>query len=122
MRKFSWESRLGSASILLLLILIINPEIRAFLLLAELLGTEVLLIFIYGQLRFYGLYSLPYLSKATAGAYLYIGKAIGPFFWLYEVLFRRQYMHTMPYIVMDKIISIRNLTKKFNSCEQNQSF
>ncbi|WP_293933117.1 hypothetical protein [Iodobacter sp.] len=91
------------------------------MLLAELLGAEVLLIFIYGQLRFYGLYSLPYLSKAAAGACLYIGKAIGLFFWLYEVLFRRQYMHTMPYIVMDKIISIRNLTKKFNSCEQNQA-
>jgi hypothetical protein len=115
MSKVSWKSRLGSASILLLLMLMINPEIRAFLLLAELLGAEVLFVFIYAQLRFYGLYFSPHLSKAIAGACLYMDKAIWLFFLLYEMFFRRQYIYTMPYIVMDKIISIRNPTKKFNS-------
>jgi glucan phosphoethanolaminetransferase (alkaline phosphatase superfamily) len=116
MRKLNRKPQLGSASILLFLMLIINPEIRALLLLTELISAEVLLVFISTQLHLYWLYSLPRRSKIIAVAYSYISKAIQLFFWFFEMLFRRQCISTLPYIAMGKVISIRQRTKKFNSC------
>lgn len=53
MPQLNWKSRSTSIAIFLLLLLIINPEARAFLLLSQLIGYEVIFILIATQIRLY---------------------------------------------------------------------
>jgi len=86
MRKLNRNPQLGSASILLFLMLIINPEIRAFLLLTELISAEVLLVFISTQLHLYWLYSLPRRSKAIEWHIHILAKLFSYFLALQDVI------------------------------------
>jgi hypothetical protein len=47
-----WINRYGTVAILLLLILVMNPELRAFLLLATFIGLDLMIFFIVIQLRY----------------------------------------------------------------------
>jgi hypothetical protein len=53
MRKFNWKTRSATITIFILLILVTNPEVRAFLLLSELMGTEVIFMVLIAQLKIY---------------------------------------------------------------------
>jgi hypothetical protein len=47
-----WMSRYGTVAVLLMLLLIMNPELRAFLLLANFIGLDIVIFFIVVQLRY----------------------------------------------------------------------
>jgi hypothetical protein len=47
-----WINKYGTVAILLMLLLIINPELRAFLLLTNFIGLDLMIFFIAIQLRF----------------------------------------------------------------------
>jgi hypothetical protein len=51
MNKRNWKSVVGAFSVVALLFLVINPELRALLLLADLLGIEAVLLLLGTQLR-----------------------------------------------------------------------
>jgi hypothetical protein len=51
MNRHPWINRYGTAAILLLLLLVMNPELRAFLLLANFIGLDLMIFFIVIQLR-----------------------------------------------------------------------
>ena len=51
MNKRNWKSLAGAFAIAALLILVINPELRAFLLLADLIGIETVFLLFATQLR-----------------------------------------------------------------------
>ena len=51
MNKRSWKSLAGAFVVVALLILVINPELRAFLLLVDLIGIETVLLLFATQLR-----------------------------------------------------------------------
>jgi hypothetical protein len=47
-----WINRYGTVAVLVLLLLVMNPELRAFLLLANFIGLDLMIFFILIQLRF----------------------------------------------------------------------
>jgi hypothetical protein len=47
-----WINRYGTVAVLLMLLLVMNPELRAFLLLANFIGLDLMIFFIVIQLRF----------------------------------------------------------------------
>jgi hypothetical protein len=48
----SWINRYGTVAVLLLLLLVMNPELRAFLLVANFIGLDLMILFIAIQLRY----------------------------------------------------------------------
>ena len=48
-----WKSCLGTAALVVALVLVANPELRALLMLAEAVGLEALVFLVVAQLRFY---------------------------------------------------------------------
>ena len=48
-----WKSWLGSASLFVALVLVVNPELRALLMLVDAFGLEALLILVVAQWRFH---------------------------------------------------------------------
>jgi hypothetical protein len=48
-----WKSCLGAAALVVALVLVANPELRALLMLAEAVGLEALVLLVVAQLRFY---------------------------------------------------------------------
>ena len=48
-----WKSCLGTAALVVALVLVANPELRALLMLAEAVGLEALVLLVVAQLRFY---------------------------------------------------------------------
>ena len=53
MMRNKWKSRLGAAALLVVLVLVVNPELRALLMLADAFGLEALLILVIAQWRSY---------------------------------------------------------------------
>lgn len=53
MHTRSWKSHLGAVTIVVALVIVANPELRALLLLADVLGLEALALLVATQLRFY---------------------------------------------------------------------
>jgi hypothetical protein len=51
MNRRPWIDRYGTVAVLLLLLLIVNPELRAFLWLANFIGLDLILLFLAIQLR-----------------------------------------------------------------------
>lgn len=51
MSKHSWKSNLGTAALLVAIVVVVNPELRALLLVADALGLEVVLLLIATQFR-----------------------------------------------------------------------
>jgi hypothetical protein len=47
-----WTNRYGTVAVLLMLLLVMNPELRAFLLLANFIGLDLMIFFIVIQLRY----------------------------------------------------------------------
>jgi hypothetical protein len=52
MRKSRWINRYGTVAVLLTLLLVMNSELRAFLLLANFIGLDLMIFFIVVQLRY----------------------------------------------------------------------
>lgn len=52
MNRRPWINRYGSIAILLLLLIVINPELQAFLLVANFIGPDLMIFFIAIQLRY----------------------------------------------------------------------
>jgi len=52
MNRRPWINRYGTVGVLLLLLLVMNPELRAFLLLANFIGLDLMIFFIVIQLRY----------------------------------------------------------------------
>ena len=52
MNRHSRMSRYGTVAVLLMLLLVMNPELRAFLLLANFIGLDLMIFFIVVQLRY----------------------------------------------------------------------
>jgi len=59
MNRCPWINRYGTVAVLLMLMLVMNPELRAFLLLANFIGLDLMIFFIMIQLR----YLLPAISS-----------------------------------------------------------
>ena len=51
MNRRSWIDRYGAVAVLVMLLLVMNPELRAFLLLANFIGLDLMIFFIVIQLR-----------------------------------------------------------------------
>ncbi len=49
-----WKSWLGAATVMVALVLVANPELRALLMLADAVGLEALVLLVVAQFRFYG--------------------------------------------------------------------
>jgi hypothetical protein len=52
MNRHPWIKRYGTVAVLLALFLVMNPEVRAFLLLANFIGLDLMIFFAVIQLRF----------------------------------------------------------------------
>jgi hypothetical protein len=52
MNRHPWINRYGTVAVLLMLLLVMNPELRAFLLLANFIGLDLMIFFIAIQLRY----------------------------------------------------------------------
>lgn len=52
MNQRPWINRYGAVAVLLLLVVVMNPELRAFLLVANFIGLDLMIFFIAMQLRF----------------------------------------------------------------------
>jgi hypothetical protein len=52
MNRHTWINRYGTFAVLLMLLLVMNPELRAFLLLANFIGLDLMIFFIAIQLRY----------------------------------------------------------------------
>jgi hypothetical protein len=52
MNRRPWINRYGTVAILVMLLLVMNPELRAFLLLANFIGLDLMIFFIIIQLRY----------------------------------------------------------------------
>jgi hypothetical protein len=52
MNRRPWINKYGTVAVLLMLLLIMNPELRAFLLVTNLIGVDLMIFFIAIQLRF----------------------------------------------------------------------
>jgi hypothetical protein len=52
MNRHPWINRYGTVAVLLMLLLVMNPELRAFLLLANFVGLDLMIFFIVIQLRY----------------------------------------------------------------------
>jgi hypothetical protein len=52
MNRRPWINRYGTVAVLLMLLLVMNPELRAFLLLANFIGLDLMIFFIVIQLRY----------------------------------------------------------------------
>jgi len=53
MRKFNWKARSLGATLLVLLVVVLNPEIRAFLLVLDFLGADLFLLLLGGYVSQY---------------------------------------------------------------------
>ena|ERR1700676_1954229 len=51
MNRHSWINRYGTVAVLVMLLLVMNPELRAFLLLANFIGLDLMVFFLAIQLR-----------------------------------------------------------------------
>ena len=51
MNRHPWINRYGSVAVLLMLLLVVNPELQAFLLVTNFIGLDLMLFFIALQLR-----------------------------------------------------------------------
>jgi len=52
MKRRPWINKYGAVAILLMLVLVMNPELRVFLLLTNFIGLDLMIFFIAIQLRF----------------------------------------------------------------------
>jgi hypothetical protein len=52
MNRHPWINRYGTVAVLLMLLVVMNPELRAFLLLANFIGLDLMIFFIVIQLRY----------------------------------------------------------------------
>ena len=52
MKRRPWINKYGTVAVLLMLLLVMNPELRAFLLLANFIGLDLMIFFIAIQLRY----------------------------------------------------------------------
>jgi hypothetical protein len=52
MNRHPWINRYGTVAVLLMLLLVMNPELRPFLLLANFIGLDLMIFFIAIQLRY----------------------------------------------------------------------
>ena len=52
MNRRPWINRYGTLAVLLMLLLVMNPELRAFLLVANFIGLDLMIFFIVIQLRY----------------------------------------------------------------------
>jgi hypothetical protein len=52
MNRHPWINRYGTVAVLLMLLFVMNPELRAFLLLANFIGLDLMIFFIVIQLRY----------------------------------------------------------------------
>ena len=52
MNRRPWINRYGTVAVLLLLLLVMNPELRAFLLVANFIGLDLMIFFFVIQLRY----------------------------------------------------------------------
>jgi hypothetical protein len=52
MNRRPWINKYGTAAVLLMLLLVMNPELRAFLLVTNFIGLDLMIFFIVIQLRF----------------------------------------------------------------------
>jgi hypothetical protein len=52
MNRHPWISRYGTVAVLLMFLVVMNPELRAFLLLANFIGLDLMIFFIVIQLRY----------------------------------------------------------------------
>jgi hypothetical protein len=53
MRKFNWKAKSLGVTVLVLLLVVLNPEIRAFLMLLDFLGADLLLLLLGGYISQY---------------------------------------------------------------------
>jgi hypothetical protein len=65
-RMNRWINKYGTVAVLLMLLLVMNPELRAFLLLANFIGLDLMIFFIVIQLR----YLLPAIPSYPMGTFL----------------------------------------------------
>jgi hypothetical protein len=61
MNRRPWINKCGSAVVLLLLLVVVNPELQAFLLVANYIGLDLMIFFIVVQLRYF----LPVVSSSS---------------------------------------------------------
>jgi hypothetical protein len=68
MNRHPWINRYGSVAVLLLLLLVMNPKLQAFLLVANYIGLDLMIFFIAVQLR----YLLPAITsyRSQLGSFL----------------------------------------------------
>ena len=52
MNRRPWINRYGAVAVLLMLLLVLNPELRAFLLVANFIGLDLMIFFVVIQLRY----------------------------------------------------------------------
>ena len=52
MNRRPWINKYGTVAVLLMLLLVMNPELRAFLLLTNFIGLDLMIFFIAIQLRY----------------------------------------------------------------------
>jgi hypothetical protein len=53
MKRRAWINKYGIVAVLLMLLLVMNPELRAFLLLANFIGLDLMILFFAIQLRYW---------------------------------------------------------------------
>ena len=68
MNRHPWTNKYGTVAVLLLLLFVMNPELRALLLLANFIGLDLLIFFIVIQLRYLlpAIPSYPYQMRTFA--------------------------------------------------------
>jgi hypothetical protein len=65
MNSRSWINKYGTVAVLLMLLLVLNPELRAFLLVANFIGLDLMIFLFAIQLR-YVLFAAPLFSNQTS--------------------------------------------------------
>lgn len=72
MRKFNWKSKSLAITIAVLLVVAANPELRAFLLILDFLGADLVLLLLGGYLHHYWpmvvCYLKPFFARIASGA------------------------------------------------------
>lgn len=72
MRRFDWKTKSLATTIVMLLLLVLNPEMRAFLLVLEFLGADLVLLLLGGYVNHYWpvvvCYVRPVIGLVSSGA------------------------------------------------------
>ena len=79
MRRFDWKTKSLATTIVILLVLVLNPELRAVLLILEFLGADLVLLLLGGYVNLYWpafvLHLRPAIGFVSSGA-SYVWKAL----------------------------------------------